>query len=86
MVGGPLKTIGHCLAEETCDEETLAINFDFVFAVPQFLSSPRSLRDLILHQDNHPFLDEKVELSKQLANSVAFVNKNVRPEIILVFE
>jgi serine/threonine protein kinase len=45
-----------------------------------------------LLRDKHPFLDEKVELAKQLANSVAFVHftnfvhKNIRPETILVFE
>jgi hypothetical protein len=89
---GVIKNDRPLPAQETCDEEAPALTFDFVFAVPQFLSRPRSLRDLLLHKDKHPFLDEKVELSKQLANSVAFVHtanfvhKNIRPETILVFE
>lgn len=37
-------------------------------------------------RDKHPFLDEKVELAKQLASSVAFVHKTIRPETILIFE
>lgn len=56
-------------------EDTPVLTFDFIFAVPQFLSEPRSLRELLLLRDKHPFLDEKVELAKQLANSVAFVHK-----------
>jgi serine/threonine protein kinase len=73
-------------------EDTPILTFDFVFAVPQFLSGPRSLRELLLLRGKHPFLDEKIELAKQLANSVAFVHsanfvhKNIRPETILIFE
>jgi hypothetical protein len=57
-----------------------------MFAVPQFLPKPRSLRELLLLGDKHPFLDEKVELGKQLTNSVAFVHETVRPETLLIFE
>jgi len=39
-----------------------------------------------LLRDKHPFLDEKVKLAKQLASSVAFVHKTIRPETILIFE
>jgi hypothetical protein len=78
--------------EDSLTKDTPALTFDFVFAIPPFLTRPRSLRDLLLHKTKHPFLDEKVELSKQLANSVAFVHtanfvhKNIRPETILVFD
>jgi Protein tyrosine and serine/threonine kinase len=89
---GVIKNERPLPVEKTLDEDTPALTFDFIFAVPPFLSRPRSLRDLLLHKDKHPFLDEKVELSKQLANSVAFihtanfVHKNIRPETILIFE
>jgi hypothetical protein len=45
-------------------EDTPVLAFDFIFAVPQFLSEPRSLRELLLPRDIHPFLDEKVELAE----------------------
>jgi hypothetical protein len=66
-------------------EGTPVLTFDFIFAIPQFLSESRSLRELVLLRDKHPFLDE-VELTKQLANSVTFVHKNIHPETILIFE
>jgi hypothetical protein len=89
---GVIKSERRFSAEDIPDQDTPALTFDFIFAVPPFLSRPRSLRDLLLHRDKQPFLDEKVELSKQLANSVAvihtanFVHKNIRPETILIFE
>ena len=89
---GVIKHERSLLAKEDDDEGTPILSFEFVFAVPQFLSRPRSLRELLLSRDNHPFLNEKVELAKQLANSVAFihaanfVHKNIRPETVLVFE
>ena len=36
-------------------EDTPVLAFDFIFAVPQFLSEPRSLRELLLLRDKHPF-------------------------------
>lgn len=89
---GVIKNDGPLPLQESFDEDTSGLTFDFVFAVPPFLSRPRSLRDLLLHGSKHPFLDEKVELAKQLANSVAFihtanfVHKNIRPETILIFD
>jgi hypothetical protein len=89
---GVIKNERRFPAEDIPDEDTPTLTFDFIFAFPKFLSRPRSLRDLLLHTDKQPFLDERVELSKQLANSVAFihtanfVHKNIRPETILIFE
>jgi len=65
-------------------------SYDFVFEIPQGLQTPRSLRDLLLHSP--PSLNVKLDIAKQLANSVlylhttGFVHKNIRPETILVFD
>jgi serine/threonine protein kinase len=88
---GVVKNYRSMLTEEG-GEDTPVLTFDFIFAIPQFLSGPRRLQELLSLRDKHPFLDEKVELAKQLANSVAFVHsanfvhKNIRPETILIFE
>lgn len=74
------------------DANLQALTFDFIFAIPQNFSNPRSLRNLLLCDCRQATLDKKVELARQLANSVAFVHsanfvhKNIRPENILVFE
>ena len=79
-----------------CDDQRTAnrqpLTFEFVFAIPRIFSKPKSLRDVLLSQRKPPFLELKIELAKQLANSVAFVHnanfvhKNIRPEAILTFE
>ena len=64
--------------------------YDFVFEIPQGLQAPRSLRDLLANDQLS--LNVKVDIAKQLANSVfylhtsGFVHKNIRPETILVFD
>ncbi|KAL2057526.1 hypothetical protein ABVK25_001910 [Lepraria finkii] len=64
--------------------------FEFVFALPQGLGTPQSLRGLLLSPiQEHP-LNERFEVAKQLANSVMFVHnaqfvhKNISPETILL--
>ncbi|MCJ1228490.1 hypothetical protein MMC12_005151 [Toensbergia leucococca] len=67
-------------------------HFDFVFAVPQSLTKPRSLRDILLTSNPSVSLNELLTLAKSLARSIffvhtsRFVHKNIRPENILVFE
>lgn len=64
--------------------------YEFVFEMPQGLQEPRSLRDLLANAP--PTLNVKLEIAKQLANSVlylhatGFVHKNIRPETILIFD
>ncbi|KAH7333199.1 hypothetical protein BKA65DRAFT_507375 [Rhexocercosporidium sp. MPI-PUGE-AT-0058] len=66
-------------------------DFKFIFEVPAQLSSPQSLRAVLLSGKLYP-LDERLELAKKLASSVLFVHtmqfvhKNIRPETIVVFE
>ncbi len=80
----------HCEDQQASDLQHLT--FEFIFAIPRMFSNPKSLRDLLLSQGKPPVLDLKVELAKQLANSVAFVHnanlvhKNIRPETMLIFE
>ena len=65
--------------------------FELLYAIPDHLKSPRSLRDLLMAADPCHSLDERFGLAKQLAKSVMFVHtsqfvhKNIRPENILVF-
>jgi hypothetical protein len=65
--------------------------YEFVFKIPPGLSNkPRSLRDLLLNCQ--PPLDEKLDIAKQLANSVfhlhamGFVHKNIRPDSTIIFD
>lgn len=64
--------------------------YEFVFEIPQGLQAPQSLRDLLANIQ--PSLNVKLDIAKQLANSVfylhttGFVHKNIRPETILVFD
>lgn len=67
-------------------------SFDFVFQIPQGLSSePKSLRSCLSSCANHTLTD-RFKLAKQVAKSVSyvhtlgFVHKNVRPETILAFQ
>ncbi|KAJ8058628.1 hypothetical protein OCU04_012804 [Sclerotinia nivalis] len=63
----------------------------FAFTIPHNLKEPHSLRTFLLSKtQSHP-LDDRFNLSKQLAKAVmfihsaGFVHKNIRPEIILLF-
>jgi hypothetical protein len=64
--------------------------YEFVFEIPEGLQVPRSLRDLLAN--SQPTLNVKLDIAKQLANSVlylhttGFVHKNIRPDTILVFD
>lgn len=64
--------------------------YEFAFEIPRGLQDPRSLRDLLTSYQ--PTLNVRLDIAKQLANSVlylhaaGFVHKNVRPETILVFD
>ena len=66
-------------------------SFEFVFSIPEGLSSPRSLRSLLISKDCHP-RNERFEIAKQLANSVMFVHnaqfvhKNISPETIILLK
>ncbi|KAK0111123.1 hypothetical protein ONS95_001499 [Cadophora gregata] len=66
-------------------------DFKYIFDVPVHLSSPQSLREILLSGVSYP-LDERLDLAKKLASSilfvhnVQFVHKNIRPETIVVFQ
>ncbi|KAK7414263.1 hypothetical protein QQX98_006860 [Neonectria punicea] len=65
--------------------------FTMVFRIPPGLSSPRSLRDLLLNAPTPGSLSQRFEIAQELAKSVSyvhtfgFVHKNIRPESILSF-
>lgn len=65
--------------------------FQFVFAIPPGLYAPRTLREILLQGATYP-LDQRFQLAKDLARSVAFVHtygfvhKNIRPDTIVVFQ
>lgn len=64
--------------------------FQFLLEVPQGLSSPKYLRNILMETPKCS-LSHRIQLAKQLARSVVFVHtagfvhKNIRPETILVF-
>jgi hypothetical protein len=66
--------------------------FKFLFYIPPYLQSPKSLRTLLIESDVEYKLNSRFDLAKQLTNSVLFVHssqfvhKNIRPETIIVFE
>lgn len=66
--------------------------FKFLFSIPSSLTSPKSLRTLLIESDVACPLNSRFDLAKQLTNSVLFVHdsqfvhKNIRPETIIVFE
>ena len=72
-------------------ESAKILAFDLVFEIPKGLRCPpQSLRNLLRH--SQPSLNVKLEMARHLAASVfylhttGFVHKNIRPEIILLFE
>lgn len=66
--------------------------FKFLFTIPTSLSSPKSLRALLIESSPWYPLNSRLDLAKQLTNSVLFihnsqfVHKNIRPETTIIFE
>jgi len=66
-------------------------SFQLVFQIPEALHGPRSLREILLHDQRYP-LDELLNFAKRLARAVMFVHttnfvhKNLRPETIIAFQ
>ncbi|KAE8445736.1 hypothetical protein EG329_012915 [Mollisiaceae sp. DMI_Dod_QoI] len=66
--------------------------FKFLFSIPHSLTTPKSLRALLIESDPSYSLNSRYSLAKQLANSALyihssqFVHKNIRPETIIIFE
>lgn len=85
IIREPKNAQGGCQASQTPP------NFNFVFNIPDDVRNPRSLRCLLREAAPYP-LNQRLDLAKQLANSVLyvhtarFVHKNIRPETIIVFE
>ncbi|KAJ5372060.1 hypothetical protein N7517_004066 [Penicillium concentricum] len=67
-------------------------HIQLIFRVPRRTEKLQSLRQLLLHADEHISLSRKVYMARELAKAVnyvhtfAFVHKNVRPESVLCFE
>ncbi|CAG7954782.1 unnamed protein product [Penicillium salamii] len=65
-------------------------SFKLVFEIPPTLSSPQTLREILLHNAPHP-LNQRFQLAKQLIRSLmfvhtfGFVHKSIRPDTIIVF-
>ncbi|KAI9924255.1 hypothetical protein AWENTII_003040 [Aspergillus wentii] len=87
MTFGLLKCEG---VIEVHDEKDAIIQFEFIFEIPSQLSSPTTLRHLLMQEFRCP-LNQRIQLAKQLARSVmfvhtaGFVHKNIRPETIIIF-
>jgi serine/threonine protein kinase len=66
--------------------------FKFLFSIPFTLSTPKSLRFLLLESNPSYSLNSRYDLAKQIASSVMyihssqFVHKNIRPETTIIFE
>jgi hypothetical protein len=66
-------------------------SFDFIFARPSNLRNPRSLRQVLLENNQRVSLNKRLEVAQQLAKAVMFihsvklVHKNIRPEVVLSF-
>ncbi|KAI3331675.1 hypothetical protein HD806DRAFT_478019, partial [Xylariaceae sp. AK1471] len=69
-------------------------SFDFILNTPHGKDTFRSLRDALLSQnsENTPSLSQRISIAKELTKSISymhtfdFVHKNIRPEIILLFD
>lgn len=86
---GLLSCVG---VSKRTNERGESSGFDFAFAVPENLETPRSLRHILLASHQVYPLDERFHLAKVLARSVLslhtyrFVHENIRPETVLVFQ
>ncbi|KAJ5711452.1 hypothetical protein N7488_005608 [Penicillium malachiteum] len=69
-----------------------SVNLYLLFEIPKDVSSPRILRENLLANSAKPSLTQRVQLAKQLARSVmfvqaaGFVHKNIRPETVIIFD
>ncbi|CAG8063123.1 unnamed protein product [Penicillium nalgiovense] len=85
MTFGLLKCEG--VLEQAADQAT---QFQFIFEIPDGLSSPVTLRSLLIENPGCS-LSQRIQIAKQLARSVmfvhttGFVHKSIRPETIIVF-
>ena len=67
-------------------------SFELAFVIPPQIEQPRSLREILVNGHQAYPLDDRLYLAKVLARSVLslhacrFVHKNIRPEIILIFQ
>ncbi|MCJ1403822.1 hypothetical protein MMC11_007045 [Xylographa trunciseda] len=90
VINKSLETDVENLTIEKLPTTNRQLAYDLAFEVPLGLSKPKSLRDLLKHQQAS--LNLRLDISRQLAMSVfylhitGFVHKNLRPENILVFE
>ena len=72
-------------------EDKEGVHFQLIFDIPQTLSAPRILRDILLYKEPHA-LNQRFQLAKQLVRSLmfvhtsGFVHKSIRPETIVVFK
>lgn len=86
-----LLTCKGFVTRKTSESDGMGTNLTLVFRTPPGLSSPRSLRGLLLSTKNPGSLSNRFDIAKQLANAVSyvhtfgFVHKNIRPETILGF-
>ncbi|KAI1178841.1 hypothetical protein F4777DRAFT_535833 [Nemania sp. FL0916] len=77
--------------EQIHPQNPTEVNFIVVFRTPSDLSSPRSLRGLLVSEIEEIDLSDKFNIAKQMATSInyvhtfGFVHKNFRPETIIVF-
>ncbi|KAK8030272.1 hypothetical protein PG990_000006 [Apiospora arundinis] len=66
--------------------------FNFIYYVPEGLTSPQSLRQVLVQSHDCLHLSQKVRIARDLATSVGFVHnfnfvhKNIHPESVLLFE
>ncbi|KAI3328099.1 hypothetical protein HD806DRAFT_519934 [Xylariaceae sp. AK1471] len=66
--------------------------FVMVMRIPDGLTRPRSLRDILLNTAQPVSLSHRVSIAQEMARSIAyvhifgFVHKNLRPETLLAFE
>lgn len=78
---------------KTANKENGSLRFDFIFRIPGKMSQPRGFRDLLqtIPAKSHP-LNERLQLAKSLARSVAFlhnirfVHKNISLDTCIVLQ